>query len=131
MANVDERIDFIFVVPPPPGSTCSGAIEAAGDPDADGTTTRIFADDPNPFAACGPAPAAVCWPSDHEGNDLDLGGVCTPPPVPSASLPGLLALALATAARRASTRLWSAGEQDRASTRLGSAGEQERPREGT
>jgi endonuclease/exonuclease/phosphatase family metal-dependent hydrolase len=97
-ANVDERIDYAFLVPPPAGSTCNGAIEAAGDPDSDGTTTRIFADVANPFAACGPAPAAVCWPSDHEGNELDLelGGVCKQQ-VPSASLPALLLLALALA----------------------------------
>jgi len=35
--------------------------------------TRIFADDPNPFApTCGPAPDAICWPSDHEGAQVDL-----------------------------------------------------------
>ncbi|HYR95310.1 MAG TPA: hypothetical protein VEM57_01185 [Candidatus Binatus sp.] len=41
--------------------------------DGDATATRIFADDPNPFApACGPLPDPICWPSDHEGAELDL-----------------------------------------------------------
>ncbi len=68
-ANVDRRIDFAFVVPPTAGSC---AVEPAGDPDGDGTATGIFADDPNPFEPCGAAPLPVCWPSDHEGAELDL-----------------------------------------------------------
>ncbi len=69
-ANVVERIDYVFLVPP---AVASCAVEALGDADGDGTTTQIFADVPNPFApSCGPAPDPICWPSDHEGNELDL-----------------------------------------------------------
>ncbi len=70
--NVDERIDFTFLIPPGPGSTCAAVLDPAADSDGDSTATRIFADVPNPFAACGPSPAAVCWPSDHEGTEMDL-----------------------------------------------------------
>jgi endonuclease/exonuclease/phosphatase family metal-dependent hydrolase len=67
-SNEVERIDFIFVTP---AAGCR--IEPAGDPDGDGTATALFADRPNPFApACGPAPAPICWPSDHVGAQLDL-----------------------------------------------------------
>jgi endonuclease/exonuclease/phosphatase family metal-dependent hydrolase len=72
-SNENERIDFIFLVPPAAGSLCTASIDSGADADGDGTATRIFADDPNPFAStCGPAPAAICWPSDHEGMQLDL-----------------------------------------------------------
>ncbi len=68
--NESARIDFVFVAPPA-GRTC--AIETAGDPDGDGVATRLFADAPNPFSpGCGPAPAAICWPSDHVGMQADL-----------------------------------------------------------
>lgn len=68
-----ERIDFIFVVPPTDQSDCDGRIDSGADGDVDGVATKIFADDPNPFAStCGPSPAAICWPSDHEGMQLDL-----------------------------------------------------------
>jgi endonuclease/exonuclease/phosphatase family metal-dependent hydrolase len=71
--NVRSRIDFIFVVPAGAGSSCAAEIEPVGDEDGDFTETRIFADDPNPFApSCGPLPEAICWPSDHEGVELDL-----------------------------------------------------------
>jgi len=70
--NVNERIDFTFLIPPGAGSTCAAALDPASDDDGDGTATRIFADEPNPFAACGPSPAPVCWPSDHEGTEMDL-----------------------------------------------------------
>jgi endonuclease/exonuclease/phosphatase family metal-dependent hydrolase len=73
VANVDERIDYIFLIPPGAGSLCGAAIDTGADADGDGTATRIFADDPNPFAPiCGPAPDPICWPSDHEGAQLDL-----------------------------------------------------------
>lgn len=72
-SNETERIDYVFLVPPGPGSLCAATLDPASDGDADGTATRIFADLPNPFApACGPAPDPVCWPSDHEGAELDL-----------------------------------------------------------
>ena len=58
-SNEVERIDFIFAVPPASGSLCAASIDSGDDTDGDGTATRIFADDPNPFApTCGPAPAA-------------------------------------------------------------------------
>jgi endonuclease/exonuclease/phosphatase family metal-dependent hydrolase len=72
-SNENERIDFIFLVPPAAGSLCAARIDSGSDADGDGTATRIFADDPNPFApTCGAAPAPICWPSDHEGVQLDL-----------------------------------------------------------
>lgn len=68
-----ERIDFIFVVPPTAASSCDGVIDTGNDRDGDGVATKIFADDPNPFAPeCGAAPNPICWPSDHEGMQLDL-----------------------------------------------------------
>ena len=53
------------------------AAQNTRDPDSDeeggGSATRIFADDPNPFdASCGASPLQVCWPSDHEGSEIDL-----------------------------------------------------------
>lgn len=72
VSNEVVRIDFTFLVPPPPGGY-NPTIEGPGDLDGDGTTTRIFTDAPNPFApSCGPLPDAICWPSDHEGSELDL-----------------------------------------------------------
>lgn len=71
-ANVDERIDYAFLIAPGPGSSCTAALDPASDDDGDGTATRIFADRPNPFASCGAVPEAVCWPSDHEGTEMDL-----------------------------------------------------------
>ena len=71
-ANVDRRIDYLFLVPGSDGGpACTQALDTPADADADGTATRIFADDPNPFATCG-AGLDVCWPSDHEGNEMDL-----------------------------------------------------------
>jgi len=62
--NENERIDFIFLVPPPAGR-CR----------LDPAATRLFADAPNPFGSvCGPAPAPICWPSDHVG--MQLGAEC-------------------------------------------------------
>ena len=73
LANVDERIDYTFLVPPGEGSICKAMLDPAEDLDGDGGGTRIFADDPNPFAmSCGASPLAICWPSDHEGTELDL-----------------------------------------------------------
>lgn len=68
-----ERIDYVFLVPPRNGFPCRLRLDPASDRDGDGTATRHFTDDPNPFApACGPAPLPICWPSDHEGVELDL-----------------------------------------------------------
>ena len=64
-SNETDRIDFIFLVPPRNGFPCLARL--------DRSATRLFADRPNPFApTCGPLPAAICWPSDHEGVALDL-----------------------------------------------------------
>jgi endonuclease/exonuclease/phosphatase family metal-dependent hydrolase len=72
-SNQSARIDYVFLVPPGPGALCLPSLDPAADLDGDGSATRIFADVPNPFApACGPAPDAICWPSDHEGAELDL-----------------------------------------------------------
>jgi len=68
--TVDERIDYIFLVPP---ANTDCALDSPQDADADGTATNAWADAANPFAAaCGPAPLPVCWPSDHNGNQADL-----------------------------------------------------------
>ncbi|MFQ5513618.1 MAG: endonuclease/exonuclease/phosphatase family protein [Myxococcota bacterium] len=68
-SNETTRIDFAFLIPPAAGS-CT--LDPAADLDGDGKATRIFVDDPNPFApSCGPAPLPICWPSDHEGSELD------------------------------------------------------------
>jgi endonuclease/exonuclease/phosphatase family metal-dependent hydrolase len=67
-----ERIDFIFAIPPPAGTSCIPEIEAAGDPDGDLTSTALFTEVPNPFSEdCGPMPLPMCFPSDHVGVQLD------------------------------------------------------------
>lgn len=101
-ANVDRRIDYAFLVP---GSQCATSLDPAGDADADGSATRIFADAPNPFAACGPAPAPPCWPSDHEGNELDLNLVCAAPvPVTAKGGRALLVVLLLLVSSAAASR---------------------------
>jgi endonuclease/exonuclease/phosphatase family metal-dependent hydrolase len=64
--NVDERIDYILVVPPTPEAECT--VQKRG--------TGIFAGKPNPFIAeptqCGPLPNSICWPSDHNGTMAHL-----------------------------------------------------------
>jgi endonuclease/exonuclease/phosphatase family metal-dependent hydrolase len=73
--NQVERIDFIFVVPPRPDSTCPGVIQTSDHPGM--TSPGLFAAKPNPFApACGAAPLPICWPSDHSGTALNLS--CEP-----------------------------------------------------
>jgi len=69
---VDDRIDFVFMVPPGGSSTCSGTLDTPADADGDGVGTRLFAAEPNPFAACGPAPDPICWVSDHSGSEADV-----------------------------------------------------------
>jgi endonuclease/exonuclease/phosphatase family metal-dependent hydrolase len=72
-SNESERIDYIFVVRSQNGFRCTHRIDTPEDRDGDGTATRLFADEPNPFArVCGAAPLPICWPSDHEGVQLDL-----------------------------------------------------------
>jgi len=80
--GVDRRIDFAFVVPPAPGARCARGLDTAADLDGDGVATRLFADEPNPFApSCGPAPAPPCWVSDHTGIQVDWNcGAVTPGP---------------------------------------------------
>jgi hypothetical protein len=70
--NQTERIDYVWLIPAGPASLCAGTTEPTGDPDGDGIATRLFADEPNPFAACGPSPLAVCWSSDHTGVQTDV-----------------------------------------------------------
>ena len=68
-----ERIDYVWLVPRTAGSICTGDVEPPGDPDGDGVATRLFAEEPNPFAMpCGPSPDAICWPSDHTGVQADV-----------------------------------------------------------
>jgi len=74
-SGVRRRIDYLFVQWPgaDSGGACRYALDSPRDDDGDGLATRIFADDPNPFApGCGPLPAAICWPSDHEGMQADF-----------------------------------------------------------
>jgi endonuclease/exonuclease/phosphatase family metal-dependent hydrolase len=73
--GVRGRIDYLFVQWPgvESNSACTYALDSRRDEDGDGLATRIFADDPNPFAStCGPLPEAICWPSDHEGMQADI-----------------------------------------------------------
>ncbi|MEW6270458.1 MAG: endonuclease/exonuclease/phosphatase family protein [Thermodesulfobacteriota bacterium] len=68
--NEVARIDFVFLIRPAEPSACAAEILPGRD---DGSGTRLFADEPNPFApACGPLPEAICWPSDHVGVQLAL-----------------------------------------------------------
>jgi endonuclease/exonuclease/phosphatase family metal-dependent hydrolase len=70
--NEVERIDFIFLLPPRGRAMCRYALDPAADRDGDGAGTGLFAAEPNPFAeSCGPRPAPICWPSDHQGVQLD------------------------------------------------------------
>ncbi|HEX6131057.1 MAG TPA: endonuclease/exonuclease/phosphatase family protein [Actinomycetota bacterium] len=71
--NVDERIDYVFLVPSAPAGGCADTIDGPGDDDGDGTATRLFADAPNPFApSCGALPDPICWPADHVGVEADV-----------------------------------------------------------
>jgi endonuclease/exonuclease/phosphatase family metal-dependent hydrolase len=72
--GVRSRIDYLFVQMPTVGAaSCRYELDSHRDDDGDGLATRIFADDPNPFAQrCGPLPEAICWPSDHEGMQADF-----------------------------------------------------------
>jgi endonuclease/exonuclease/phosphatase family metal-dependent hydrolase len=72
--GVSRRIDFLFVqLPASGGTSCHYELDSHRDEDGDNIATRIFADDPNPFAqTCGPLPQAICWPSDHEGMQADI-----------------------------------------------------------
>jgi endonuclease/exonuclease/phosphatase family metal-dependent hydrolase len=70
--NQTERIDYVWLIPATSASLCAGTAEPAGDPDGDGIATRLFADEPNAFAPCGPSPLAVCWSSDHTGVQTDV-----------------------------------------------------------
>lgn len=73
LAKESERIDYVFFVPARRGSRCADRPDTPDDRDGDGTATRLFADQPNPFGpACGPVPLPICWPSDHVGVELDL-----------------------------------------------------------
>jgi hypothetical protein len=57
--NVDERIDYTFVVPAAPELGCK--IQEKG--------TGLFADEPNlPCSPSGP----ICWASDHNGTRVNL-----------------------------------------------------------
>lgn len=70
--GVRERIDFIFLIAPTSPDACAARIVPPG-ADGPGSGTRLFADEPNPFAAsCGPLPEPICWPSDHVGVQLAL-----------------------------------------------------------
>jgi endonuclease/exonuclease/phosphatase family metal-dependent hydrolase len=60
--HVDERIDYVFMVPGDASLNCELVR-------AERRRSRLFAYEPNPFAdACGMAPLPVCWASDHSGN---------------------------------------------------------------
>lgn len=73
VSNEVERIDYIFVIPGARDLPCRNRIDSPRDADGDVTATRLFAAEPNPFeTSCGPAPLPICWPSDHEGVELDL-----------------------------------------------------------
>jgi endonuclease/exonuclease/phosphatase family metal-dependent hydrolase len=72
-SGVRRRIDFLLVRAPASTASCRYELDSAGDDDGDGVATKIFADDPNPFAnRCGALPDPICWPSDHEGMQADI-----------------------------------------------------------
>ena len=72
VSNETSRIDFVFVIAPQDPAACAARIVPPGR-DGDGSGTRLFADQPNPFAlSCGPLPEPICWPSDHVGVQLAL-----------------------------------------------------------
>ncbi|MBX3024158.1 endonuclease/exonuclease/phosphatase family protein [bacterium] len=72
-SNEVERIDFIFVIPARDTALCANRLDGPRDDDGDGTATGLFAAAPNPFhRRCGAAPLPICWPSDHQGVQLDL-----------------------------------------------------------
>ena len=76
--NTSSRIDYVFVVPPGPGSRCKGELLRFDHPHVPVASTGLFAAEPNPFVAtCGAAPDDVCWTSDHSGNLANLA--CGPP----------------------------------------------------
>ena len=71
--NVDARIDYIFVVPPGDDSRCSGKLVRHHNPRFPFMSTGLFAAEPNPFEpSCGTEPDAICWTSDHSGNQVNL-----------------------------------------------------------
>jgi endonuclease/exonuclease/phosphatase family metal-dependent hydrolase len=71
--HVDERIDYIFVALPQENSTCVASLESGRRGNYEITDAGLFAAEPNPFAAaCGSPPDAVCWVSDHSGNQARL-----------------------------------------------------------
>ena len=73
-SGVDRRIDYMFIHAGAGGAGgCTCGIDSTDDGDSDGVATGVFADLPNPFvSACGAVPAPICWPSDHEGMQLDM-----------------------------------------------------------
>jgi endonuclease/exonuclease/phosphatase family metal-dependent hydrolase len=74
--NVDRRIDYIFVALPPENNACiaSEGVDMGTYQIAD---AGLFAGAPNPFSeACGSAPNALCWVSDHSGNQTRI--TCNP-----------------------------------------------------
>lgn len=69
-SNETSRIDYVFVIAPDDPAACAARIVPPGE---DGSGTRLFADQPNPFApSCGALPDAICWPSDHVGVQVAL-----------------------------------------------------------
>lgn len=71
--NVDARIDYIFVALPQGNDTCVASLESGRRGSYAITDAGLFAAEPNPFAAaCGSPPNAVCWVSDHSGNQARL-----------------------------------------------------------
>jgi len=89
--NVDRRIDYAFLVRASPSSSLCTYLDGASDADGDGTATRVFADLSNPFASCGASPSAICWPSDHEGNEVDANLGCAVVPAMPLAVYALLA----------------------------------------
>jgi len=70
--QVDQRIDYIFAVFPPRAGTCIATTER--EPGSwQLTAAGLFAAEPNPFSrGCGQPPDAMCWVSDHSGNQASI-----------------------------------------------------------
>ena len=72
-SNEVERIDFYLLPSPHDGFRCNYRVDSPTDADGDGTATRLFTDEPNPFASSrAGAPLPICWPSGMQGVQLDL-----------------------------------------------------------
>jgi hypothetical protein len=96
-SNADRRIDYIFseILD---GESCGVTLDSSEDIDSDGIATGTWADIANPFETCGASPNAICWPSEHNGNEVDVLVQCNPVPMSSDETLWILVLSVTTIA---------------------------------